>query len=241
MSNNSRNVHKKTIINKVAETTSKMTIEEWKALDVQTFGLPPDLIVPIAAVDIEAIETYVGTIQRRIPGRKRPTNAVVVVAHLPNRNPQVPLWDQPEADQYYRRLHPSSQLWVHVDYTGYRRAWKRLGFGELTREIFLDHIQNRAAVRISGYRHPFLRLCPVSRETNTSAGLDKGTEGMEKCELRKLKQQPVHIRQRTGRALAAPVVLADPIDLTKMLDIPPGLTELRGVASMLMKYYARNG
>ncbi len=217
-----------------------MTNEEWETLGVQTYGLPSDLIVPIAAANLEAIETYVGTIQMRIRGRKRPTNAVVVMAHRPNRNSQVPLWDQPETDQYYRCLHPSSQLWVHVDYTGYRRAWKRLGFGELTREVFLDHIRNRAAVRLSGYRHPFLRVCPVSRETNTSAGLDKGTEGMEKVELRKLKQQPTHIRRRTERCLAAPVVLADPIDLTKMLDIPPGLTELPGVASMLMKYYARN-
>jgi len=158
----------------------------------------------------------------------------------PNRNPQFPLWDECEADQYYRRLHPSRQLWVHVDYTGYRRAWKRLGFGELTRELFLDHIHNRAAVRLSGYRHPFLRLCPVSRETNTSGGLNIGSEGMEKTELRKLKQQPDYIQQRTERALTAPVVLADPIDLTKMLDIPPGLTELQGVASMLMKFYARD-
>jgi hypothetical protein len=217
-----------------------MTREEWETLGVQTHGLPPDLIVPIAAADLEAIESYVGTIQVRILGRKRPTNAVVVVAHQPRRNPQVPLWDQREADQYYRRLHPSRQLWVHVDYTGYRRAWKRLGFGEITREVFLDHIRNRAAVRLSGYRHPFLRVCAVSRDTNTSAGLDKGTEGMEKIELRKLKEQPAYIRRRTERRLAAPVVLADPIDLTKMLDIPPGLTELPGVASMLMKYYAKN-
>jgi hypothetical protein len=63
---------------------------------------------------------------------------------------------------------------------------------------------------------------------------------MEKIELRKLKQKPAYIRRRAERCLAAPVVLADPIDLTKMLDIPPGLTELPGVASMLMKYYVRN-
>jgi hypothetical protein len=217
-----------------------MTRDEWEALGVQTHGLGPDLIVPIAAADLAAIETYVGTIEMHIGGRKRATNAVVVVAHRPRRNPQVPLWDQCEGDQYYGRLHPSRQLWVHVDYTGYRRAWKRLGFGEITREVFLDHIRNRAAVRISGYRHPFLRVCPVSRETNTSSGLDKGAEGMEKVELRKLKQQPTYIRERTERCLDAPVVLADPIDLTKMLDIPTGLTELQGVASMLMKYYAKN-
>lgn len=217
-----------------------MTSEEWERLGVQTHGLTRDLIVPIAAADPEAIETYVGMIRMRVPGRKRPTNAVVVEAQRPNRNPLVPLWDECEADRYYRRLHPSRQLWVHVDYRGYRRAWARLGFGELTREVVLDHIRNRAAVRISGYRHPFLRLCPVSSETNTSSGLDSGAEGIEKVELRKLDRQPTHIRRRTEHRLAAPVVLADPIDLTKMLDIPPGLSELRGVASMLMKYYAKN-
>lgn len=216
-----------------------MKSAEWETIGVQTYGLPRDLIVPIAAADAEAIETYVGIIRMRIPGRKRSTNAVVVEAQRPNRSPLVPLWHESEADRYYRSLHPSRQLWVHVDYRGYRRAWARLGFDELTREVFLDHIRNRAAVRLSGYRHPFLRLCPVSRQTNTSGGLDNGAEGIEKVELRKLKQQPTHIQQRTEHRLAAPLVLADPIDLTKMLDIPPGLTELRGVASMLMKFYAR--
>lgn len=218
-----------------------MTGEEWEMLGVQTRGLPADLIVPIAATSLEAIETYVGVIRKRIPGRTRPTNALVVEAQQPDRNPLVPLWGQPEADRYYRRLHPSSQLWVHVEYGGYRRARTRLGFGELTGEVVLDHIRNRAAVRLSGYRHPFLRLCPVSRETNTSGGLNNGAEGLEKVELRKLEQQPTYIRRRTERCLAAPVVLADPIDLTKMLDIPPGLSELQGVASMLMKFYATTG
>ncbi len=219
---------------------TQMTSEQWETLGVQTYGLSPDLTVPITAADLETIETYVGAIQVQVRGRKRPTNAVVVVAHQPHRNPRVPLWDHCEADRFYRCLHPSNQLWVHVDYTGYRRAWKRLGLGELTRDIFLDHIRNRAAVRLSGYKHPFLRVCPVSRATNTSSGLDKGAEGLEKTELRKLKQQPAYIRQRTERRLDAPLVLADPIDLTKMLDIPPGLSELQGVASMLMQYYARN-
>jgi hypothetical protein len=222
-----------------AEKGGGMTTDEWEALGVQTFGLTRDLIVPIAAADLETIDTYVGTIQTQIAGRKRPTNAIVVVAHRPIRNPQVPLWGLPEADQYYRRLHPLKQLWVHVDYSNYRGAWKRLGFGELTPEVVLDHIQNRAAVRLTGYRHPFLRLCPVSRDTNTSGGLDIGAEGMEKTEWRQLREQPAHIRERMTQALRAPVILADPIDLTKMLDMPPGLGELRGVGSMLMKYYAR--
>ncbi len=216
-----------------------MTVEEWETLGVQTYGLTQDLFVPIAAADLETIEKYVGIIRMRLSGRKRPTNAVLIEAQRPKRNFLVPLWHECEADKYYQCIHPSRQLWVHVDYGGYRRAWARLGFDELTREEVLDHIRNRAIARLSGYRHPFLRLSPASIETNTSGGLDNGAEGMEKVELRKLKQQPAYIRQRTEHSLAAPVVLADPIDLTKMLDIPPGLTELQGVASMLMKFYAK--
>jgi len=219
---------------------NKMTKEEWEALGVQTFGLPSDLYIPIAVADLEAIRTYVGTIQILIPGRKRPTNAVVVEVNQPNRSPRVPLWEHGEADQYYQRLHPTRQLWVHVDYAGYRRAWKRLGFGEISSEVFLDHIKNREAVRLGGYRHQFLRLCTVSRGTNTSSGLNNGAEGMEKTELRKMRQNPVHNGLQAERTFNAPVILADPVDLTKMLDIPTGLYELQGVASMLKQYYDKD-
>ncbi len=218
---------------------SEIAKGEWEALGVQTFGLPADLYVPIAAASLEAIETYVGRILHRLPGRKRPVNAVLVEAPRPRRTTRIKLWDAPKADWYYRRLHPSSQLWVHVDYSGYRRAWKRLGLTELTSDIVLDHIQNRAAVRLGDYHHPFLRLCPVSRETNTSGGLDSGAEGMEKVEMRNLDEQPEHIREQMEKHLAAPLILADPVDLTKMLDVPPGLSELQGVASMLGMYYAK--
>jgi len=61
-----------------------MTKEEWEALGVQTHGLPSDLIVPIAAASLEAIETYVGKIRMSLSGRKRPTNAVVLIAHRPD-------------------------------------------------------------------------------------------------------------------------------------------------------------
>ncbi len=216
-----------------------MTSEQWEALGVQTYGLSPDLFVPVAAASLEAIETYVGRIEARTQGRKRAVNAVVVTASLPKRNPTLPLWREPEADWHYRSLHPSKQLWVHVDYRGYRRAWRRLGFPDLTPEIVLDHIRNRAVVRLSGYRHPFIRLCPMSRETNTSSGLDSGQEGLHKGAMRTLKDQPAEVQRRTKRLLDAPIVLADPVDLTKMLDIPPGLSELQGVAPMLMKFYAK--
>ena len=214
-----------------------MLTVDWEALCVQTFGLQQDLFVPIAAESVEAIAAHVGTVEHVIRGRIRPINGVVVVASQPRRNPNVPLWGEPKADEYYDRLHPMKQLWVHVDYSGYRNAWKRLGLGQLSPEIMLDHIQNRAADRLTGYRHPFFRLCPGSRATNTSGGLDIGAEGMEKTEWKKLDEQPDHVRAQMEQAAKAPIILADPVDLTKMLDIPPGLGELQGVASMLMKYY----
>ncbi len=54
----------------------------------------------------------------------------------------------------------------------------------LTSDIFLDHIYNRAVVRLHCYDRPFLRLCPVSRQTNTNSGLSKGFEGLQKISLK---------------------------------------------------------
>lgn len=223
----------------VMEDRMSLKKEQWDALGVRTFGLQQDLFVPIAARNVEEIEAYVGKVNRLVYGRKRPVNAVLVEAVRPEQNDNVPLWREPEATTYYQRLHPPLQLWVHVDYRGYRAAWKRLGLSHLGHDVVLDHIQNRAAVRLAGHNHQFIRLCPISSATNTNAGLNNGAEGIEKAGLRILKHQHKNTRRRVEKQLTAPIILADPADLTKMLDIPPGLTELQGVASMLMKYYAR--
>ena len=112
--------------------------------------------------------------------------------------------------------------------------------GENTRiKVFLDHIQNREAVRIGNYSHPYIRLCPVSRLVNTNGGGNTGGEGMEKESLRGLSQADPSAREAALRALRALVVLADPIDLTKMLDVAPGTQVLLGVASMLACSTAR--
>ena len=225
MDNQNRNIANRTI--------------DWETLGVYTSSLTSDLLVPIAAESPEAIESYVGNIIKTTSGRKRDINSIVVEARCPPKDARVPLWDTPNADGYYERLHPEKQLWVHVDFSGYRQAWTRLGFGALTPDIFLDHLRNREVVRISGYRHSFIRLCPVSRETNTGSGLDIGSEGLEKENIRKIAEFPDHIRIPMERALAVPIVLADPFDLTKMLDIPPGLSEMQGTAKMLKMFYPK--
>ncbi|KAA3618535.1 MAG: hypothetical protein D8M58_21365 [Calditrichaeota bacterium] len=215
----------------------RLEIQDWEKMNVQTYGLTNDLIVPIAAVDIQTIEKFIGNIESTISGRKRSINAIIVKPHIPKQNPEIPLWKEAKGQGYFKRLHPEKQLWVHVDYDNYRNAWNQLGFDKIGRETFLDHILNRASVRITGYKHPYLRLCPISRRTNTNSGLNKGAEGWHKKELKKLNQQPEHIRERMIRRLEAPIVLADPIDMTKMLDISPGLFELQGVAEILKKFY----
>jgi hypothetical protein len=63
---------------------------------------------------------------------------------------------------------------VHVDFDGYRDAYKQFidqfGLPAIPPGYFLDHVQNRKAIRQRGYTHPYLRLCPVSRAVNTSGG-----------------------------------------------------------------------
>lgn len=160
-----------------------MRIQDWKAIGVRTYGMTDDLVVPIAARDIETIEKYVGGIVRVLPGRIRPVNAVLVEAVRPRRLSRVPLWAESRADEFYRRLHPNRQFWVHVDFRGFRAAWHRIGLDQLDRSTVLDHVHNRAQSRMDGYMHPFLRLCPISRLTNTSGGLNRGFEGMAKREV----------------------------------------------------------
>lgn len=60
---------------------------------------------------------------------------------------------------------------------------------------------------------------------------------MEKDFLRKLDELPAKMRAAAECALRAPIVLADPMDLTKMMDVPPGPEVLPGVASMLKMFY----
>ena len=126
------------------------------------------------------------------------------------------------------RLHPLRQVWVHVDFDGYRDGYKQfigqVGLPAIPPGYFLDHVQNRKAIRERGYTHSYLRLCPVSRAVNTSGGSQYGGEGMEKAYLKYLKGLPA-----VPPLFQSEIVYADPMDLTKMLDIPPGTGVLEGV------------
>jgi hypothetical protein len=229
-------------------------------------ALPASLRVPIAASDAAAIELYVGEIVRALVGRGADaaprTNAVLVRTHarpVPNEV-GVGLWLAPSAAIYNDRLFPEYQVWVHVDYRGYRRAYSQFGL-TIPVGYFLDHIQNRKAVRLQldfraaarergyatpGTGHPYLRLCPVRSAVNTSGGVDTGGEGMEREYLAGLVSRltagdlPPDAVNQLLTAMRGEIVYADPMDLTKMLDILPGTRPLDGVRDTQALFFPAN-
>ena len=65
-------------------------------------------------------------------------------------------------------LHHPQQVWVHVDYKGYRAAYAKAFPGESIKNVVLDHILNRKMAR--AMRFDYLRIVPISREANSSSG-----------------------------------------------------------------------
>jgi len=194
------------------------------------FGLSTGLWIPIAAASVADIETYVGAIQHRItdPATGR-VNALVVMPqqHGMPAQTQAPLWNSALAQKAGDRLYPALQVWVHVDFGGYRQAYNSLGMPAIPARYFLDHVQNRKAMGLRHNSHPYLRLCPVHRQVNTSAGHAAGAEGMERQFLATHHPAPGQNR----------IIYADPMDLTKMLDIAPGTQVLSGVRDTQRLFY----
>jgi len=140
-----------------------------------TFGLPARLRVPIAARDIAAIERHVGEAEEVIRGRLRPVNAIKVRTQFIPVNPtDAPLWSEANSAAFFELLFPTYQSWVHVDFHAYRRPWTRLGMPALPLDFVLDHVANRRATRARGMVHPFIRLCPISKRTNSISGHRRG-------------------------------------------------------------------
>ena len=143
-----------------------MSLLDEFARDLATsrFGLPLCLHIPVAARNEEAVRSYVGrVIDVVVPGT--PNMALLVETSAPtNIDPRLPIWNVPEAPL----LHRSPQLWVHVDYSGYRSAYAKAFPEEDIRHLVLDHVMNRRVARLKDFA--YLRLVPVSRQANSSSG-----------------------------------------------------------------------
>jgi hypothetical protein len=116
-------------------------IDEYAILIPKNSGLLPCLYVPIAARDTAAIEKYVGRIAGQLPSSAL-DKALLVEAYEPEKpDPRLAIWDLPEAAV----LHFPRQVWVHVDYRAYRRAYQGAFPSVNLTGLVLDHVLNRAS------------------------------------------------------------------------------------------------
>lgn len=171
-------------------------------------GLLPCLYVPIAARDINAIETYVGTIVTDL-APSSPGKALLVEAHtLEEADTRLAIWDVPEAVV----LHYPRQVWVHVDYRAYQRAFMQ-AFPDFTLAgLVLDHVMNRRVAKLKGFN--YLRVVPISRGANSSHGALSEGWAVEYHSSPEMREK--------NRVSQAVVQYADLADITKMLNMKGG-------------------
>lgn len=105
----------------------------------QSSGLLPCLYVPVAARDTDAIERYVGNIVEGL-SRRSTSKALLVEAYEPDEpDMRLAIWQHPDV----AILHQPRQVWVHVNYTAYRRAYRRAFPDDDLTDLVLDHVMNR--------------------------------------------------------------------------------------------------
>lgn len=205
-----------------------------------TFGLPQSLWIPIAAKNLDTVEQHVGPIVSFIKGRSGILNAVLVQTVIPDScDLDIPLWEDSKYEHFVEQLYPKMQVWVHVDYRNYRSAWIKFNQPILSKDIVLDHIANRKAVRMRGYIHPYIRLSPIMRCVNSNAGHSNGSEGLEKEYLMILQRKNNQEISSPSGKISSNVIYADPADLTKMINISPGVSTLDGVRDIQNIFYKR--
>ena len=189
-------------------TPAVRSIDEHATRIPMRSGLLPCLYVPIAARDTFAIERYVGKIATQLMP-KSPDMALWVEAYEPEKaDARLAIWDVPEAVV----LHLSRQVWVHMDYRAYRRAYLQAFPNFDLTGLVIDHVMNRRVARLKGFA--YLRVVPISRGANSSHGsLSEGwaVEYHSSPEM-----------QEKNRVSQAAVQYADLSDIVKMLNMQGG-------------------
>jgi hypothetical protein len=108
-------------------------------------------------------------------------------------------------------LNQLEEVWVHVDYKGYRNAYLR-AYPELDRNLVMDHVLNRREARLKGF--VYLRLAPISREVNSSHGGLAEKWGVDYHKTPAMK--------KINDASKAEIQYADLTNIIKMMDIQGG-------------------
>ncbi|NOU47896.1 MAG: hypothetical protein HOO86_12675 [Bacteroidales bacterium] len=170
--------------------------------------MPAGLLIPIAARDENSISKYIGTISNVIV-KSEPNNALMVeIDEMPKLNERLVIWKLKES----AILYSPKQVWVHVDYKGYRKAYQKAFPNEDITGFVLDHIMNRRVARLKGFN--YLRIIPISRVANSCSGnvTEKyGHEYHNTAAMKKINSESTQFIQ-----------FADLADVVKMLNIKTG-------------------
>ena len=170
--------------------------------------MPAGLLIPIAAKDESAITKYIGRISDIITKSESNNALLVVIDEMPIINERLAIWKLKESAILYSH----KQVWVHVDYKGYRQAYQKAFPNEDIKGLVLDHIMNRRVARLKGFT--YLRIIPISKEANSSSGsvAEKYGYGYHSSdEMKKINNESTPYIQ-----------FADLADVTKMLNIKTG-------------------
>jgi hypothetical protein len=170
--------------------------------------MPPDLMIPIAATNKATIEKYIGDISNVIV-KGNPNKALLIdFDATPKYNEKLAMWKLQQSSILYSK----KQVWVHVNYSGYRKAYKEAFPSEKLSEYVLDHILNRRIARLKGYS--YIRIIPISRMVNTNSGTISEKYGNEYYLTPQIIEK--------FKANKADIQYADLADVVKMLDLKTG-------------------
>lgn len=171
------------------------------------WALPECLHVPIAALDENAITTYIGEVEQVLADGS-PRRALLVRAKEPPPiDRRFPIWDLPAS----RILHERPQVWVHIGFARYRRAYKKAFPDDAIDGKVLSHALNRRMAALMGF--DYVRITPNSRGCNSSSGFSEQWG----VTLHATPQQAAANRRR-----GAFIHYADLAALMVMLDMNPG-------------------
>ena len=128
------------------------------------YALPLCLHLPIAARDEDALERFVGKVESVLASSGQKKALLVRAYDAPEADARLPIWEEAGA----AILRATRQVWVDVDFRGYRRAYAIAFLEQHLTDLVLDHIMNRRVARLKGFR--YLRIVPISRAANSSSG-----------------------------------------------------------------------
>lgn len=177
------------------------------AREVVRRGLPDCLHIPVAAVDEAAITSYIGEIVQVLSSGSARKAFLIRTKEPPPIDERLPIWERPGAAILHARL----QVWVHIGFTRYRRAYRKAFPDQEIDGQVLSHAVNRRIAALMGFN--YVRITPNSRGCNSSSGFSEQW-GVD------LHASPSQMA--ANRRRGALIHYADLVSLMVMLDMKPG-------------------